>query len=162
MTPGLAGGGGIAGGEVGVAEAVPHLGLGVKVAEVVAQFHRLPVVGGSLLVAAEVMVGQGDAVEDLGLAEPVVYLSLQVESLLAGGEPFFVIAQLDVTPADGVQRPGLPGLEPGGPEELERLPGVGQRLPVTALHVESPRQDPVGVRLASVIAQLLVQPKGFQ
>ena len=74
------------------------------------------IVGGSLLVAAEEMVGPGNAVKRVGLVEPVAHLPLQAERSLAVDEPFFVIAQLHVEPADRVQRIGLPGQVPRGPE----------------------------------------------
>ena len=47
-------------------------------------------------------------------------------------------------------------------EQLEPLLGVGERLPVAALRVESPGQDAVGVSLAAAVAELLVQSQGLQ
>src|SRR5207247_8697777 len=105
---------------------------------------------------AEGMVGPGHGVERVGLAELVVYLPLQVESSLAVDEPLLVVAQLDVKPADRVQCLGLSGLVPCGPDQIECLLCLGERLAVSALLIEGPGQVSVSLCLACVVAEFLV------
>src|SRR6266545_1099566 len=106
LLPGIAGGGGVAGGVMGVTEVGEHVGFVVAVAEVPKQHEGVLVAGDGFGVVAEVVVGVAQAVPGVGLPDAVVQLLQQSEGLLAGDEGLLVVAELGVVPADVVERLG--------------------------------------------------------
>src|SRR5215475_2548260 len=94
--PGGAGGGGVAGSVVGVAEMGEGGGFLVAVAEVPVQVQGVLVAVGGVGVVGEVVVGVADAVPAGGLPGAVAEFLEQGEGLLAGGEGLLVVAEQDV------------------------------------------------------------------
>jgi hypothetical protein len=89
--------------------------------------------GGSLVVAAEVVVGVAEAVPGVGLSVRVSEPFVDLERLVAGGDGLLEVSELGVVPADHVKGLGLPAGVVDGSAELERLAGVVKRLVVSLL-----------------------------
>ena len=157
LLPRMAGGGGVAGGVVGVAEAAEDFGFVVAVAEVSEHLDGVLVGSDGLDMLAEVLACVADAVPGGRLLAKVAEFVVQGKGLLAFGEGLAVLAKLCVEPADGVEGGGLAGAVIGRSEQFEGLSSVIKRFRVAPLFVEHNGEAEVRVGLAVTVAQLVEQ-----
>src|SRR5947209_8775548 len=152
---GIAGGMGVAGGVVGVAETGQGGGFVVHGVEFVVQRDGALVVRGGLPVLIEVVVSERETVQCVGLTLAVVLLLEQLQGLFAGGDGVFVRSNLDLIPADRVQGTSVTAVT-GGPVQVARLLGVAECAFGPALLTQDGGEAAMDVGLTGQVFGLLI------
>lgn len=142
-----------------VPEAVPGVGLGVTVVELLLDGQCLLAAGEGLPVFAELAVVPADVVERTGLASPIAGGPVQVKRLPGVAQRFAVQTLPVIDLRDAMVGMGLPGLIGDLLVEVESLVKMDEGVVVAPGAQAGAGEKPVRVRLRRPVAQ---PPGGVQ
>jgi hypothetical protein len=108
-------------------------------------------------VVPESLVNEAESVQGGGLAGAIAELTVQGKSLLTAGDRLLVVAELSEAPAVIVECGGLFPLHAGSPVHGSGLLGVKGGFAESALPFKHKGSALMGIRLANLVAEFLVQ-----
>lgn len=157
LMPRLAGGLGLPGRELGVAEVGQDGGLGVAVAELPEQAERAPITRHGCGVIAALVLGIAQVVPALGLIAAIAEFPQQVKGTPAERPGLLGPTEVGVAPADAGQSPGLSDLIAQGLEQAQGLLAVAEHVGVAFLEIAYPGSSQMNAGLSGPVAKPAVQ-----
>jgi hypothetical protein len=155
MGPGPAGGRGVTGAELNVAEVIERVGLVEAVREFPVEVDGSLVAPDGSLVLAELVMDVAETVPGGGLPVAVARLPDSVQCLLTARDGLLVIAEQGMTETDAVEGHRLARQVPGRAEKLEGAPGVVESVRGALRPFRKPGEAVVNLSLADTVADRL-------